>query len=414
MSIPTSCEKKRIQNKHSKLKENGKEEVRVIGSCYNSMKTSKFRTRQEFIKRFTHPKSKREYVIGLDAGYSSMKCFYENGYFCFPSYAKRINESDLLLTGEKDILYRDNESGELYMIGYTAQDMIESTDTNDTESEFFSRKRYGSKVFRILCNAAVGIALLNRKDDREIFIQTGLPSSYDADKGDIIRAISTPTKFDLKVGEGAWNSYDLKIKKENIAVMPQPAGALYSFLITSEGKYIPNAKKYMMSNLLVMDIGFGTFDFYGLKSHSIACRESINEIGMRSVLKRTVRKILDDTNEEIRIQALQKNLESGSFIVLDEEEMKTENKDLSPFLEQASEEVFREAMERAKNVTSAFRDYNYIIVDGGTGEAWFEKIKQYLSGMKNITVFPCNSNDALPFIYANARGYYMYHYVLTR
>ena len=83
MSIPTSCEKKRIQNKHSKLKENGKEEVRVIGSCYNSMKTSKFRTRQEFIKRFTHPKSKREYVIGLDAGYSSMKCFYENGYFCF-------------------------------------------------------------------------------------------------------------------------------------------------------------------------------------------------------------------------------------------------------------------------------------------------------------------------------------------
>lgn len=48
--------------------------------------------------------------------------------------------------------------------------------------------------------------------------------------------------------------------------MPQPAGALYSFLITSEGRYIPNAKNYMMSNLLVMDIGFGTFDFYGLKS----------------------------------------------------------------------------------------------------------------------------------------------------
>ena len=79
------------------------------------MKTNKFRTRQEFIKRFTHPKSKREYVIGLDAGYSSMKCFYENGYFCFPSYAKRINESDLILTGEKDIfIQRQRERRTVY------------------------------------------------------------------------------------------------------------------------------------------------------------------------------------------------------------------------------------------------------------------------------------------------------------
>ena len=64
-------------------------------------------------------------------------------------------------------------------------------------------------------------------------------------------------------------------------------------------------------------------------------------------------------------------------------------------------------MEKAKAVTNAFRDYRYLIVSGGTGEAWFEKVKEYLSGMKTLTILPGNANDALPFLYSNVRGYYM-------
>ena len=376
--------------------------------------TAKFRTRQEFVKNYTYPKSKKEYIIGLDAGYSSMKCFYEQGHFVFPSYARRIYEKDLLITDDKDILYKDHETGELYIIGYTAQDMIASIDTNDTESEFFSRKRYGNKIFRILCNTAIGIALQYKTDNRKVYIQTGLPSSYDADKADIIRALTHPAHFSVKVGNGPWNEQKLELHKEDIGVMPQPAGAFYSFLITNDGQYIPDAKKYMLSNILVMDIGFGTFDFYGLKSHSIACRESIDEIGMRKVLNTTIKKIMDETAEEICLQALQKNLERGMFTVLNEEEMKTEDVSIVSFLDSSNDEVFQEAMNRAKSVTGSFRDYNYILVDGGTGEAWFEKIQKYLSGMKNIKIFPSNLHDGLPFLYSNSRGYYMFRYSTTK
>ena len=42
------------------------------------MNTRNFRTRQEF-KNMTNPKGK-DYIIGLDVGYSSTKVFYENGY----------------------------------------------------------------------------------------------------------------------------------------------------------------------------------------------------------------------------------------------------------------------------------------------------------------------------------------------
>ena len=140
------------------------------------MNTKKFKTRQEFNQKI-NPKGKH-YIIGLDAGYSSMKVYHENGYFCFPSFVKKISEEKLTISSEEDILYRDIETGDLYMIGTTAQKMVSSTDTNDTESELFSRKRYTQKSFQILCNVAIAIATQFKKDNREIVIQTGLPTAY--------------------------------------------------------------------------------------------------------------------------------------------------------------------------------------------------------------------------------------------
>ena len=119
--------------------------------------------------------------------------------------------------------------------------------------------------------------------------------------------------------------------------------------------------------------------------------------------------------EEYMAQAINK-VHAFSFLCkpINEEEMKTEEHSISPLLEKSNDEVFRAAMEQAKGVTSAFRDYSRIVVAGGTGEAWFEKIKDYLSGMKTITVVPGNVNDHLPFIYSNVRGYYMFRYMQNK
>ena len=88
---------------------------------------------------------------------------------------------------------------------------------------------------------------------------------------------------------------------------------------------------------------------------------------------------------------------------------------LAPFLEQANEEVFRNAMAKAKAVTNVFRDYKYLIVSGGTGEAWFPMIKEYLSKMKTLNLIPGNRNtENLPFLYSNVRGYYLYRYTLSK
>ena len=375
------------------------------------MNTNQFRTKQEFKKNADIPKGKK-FVIGLDIGYSAVKCFYEKGYFCFPSYVRKL-DSDLFIYGEQDILYRDMETGNQYIIGRTAQEMISTSETNVTESELLSRNRYRSKSFKILCNIAMAFALDCKNDEREIVVQTGLPSAYEkADTPAIKKALLKPAHFQLKIGTGEWKEYNFSVEEKNIFVMPQPSGSLYSALIRQDGTYMPDAKRILFSNILVMDIGFGTFDYFGIKKQKPVCKESVDDVAMKQVLKETSNRIMDALHEEIRVPAMQSALGTGLITCIDMDAMKSEEKPLAPFLEDANNKVFRDAIESAYNITGGFLDYNYILVTGGTGEAWLEKIKDYFSGLKTVKVITGNGNDHLPMIYSNSRGYYMYRYVL--
>lgn len=370
--------------------------------------SKRYRTHQETVEQ-QNPKG-YDYVVAIDAGYSAIKAFTENKHFVFPSYALRMTSGMLQVPKNTDILYKDNETGEIWMLGYEAQEMLSSDNTNDTDGELFSRKRYTNQTFRILCNAARGLALWGKNDDRKVVIQTGLPTAYV--KGDTVplqKALSAPADFSLKVGQLPWKRFNEQVAESDVYVMPQPAGALYSALINNKGEFVPERKKMLSDeSVIVLDIGFGTFDFYGIRNRQIVCCESIDELGMRQVLTRTSRKIFDEYGEDIRVQAIQKNLESGKVVCVDDETMSSVEKPIDGLLEKASEEVFEEAFRRAKAVTNAFRGYDKVIVAGGTGEAWFSKIQKFFSGMTSLEVIPSNINDGLPFFYSISRGYYMF------
>lgn len=387
----------------------GKEEERIPFKEV-IMDTGLFRTRHESIKRTTIPKGK-DYIIGVDAGYSGTKVYYENGYFCFPSYVKQIRGEALDIASKKDILYRDH-NGEVFMIGYTAQEMIGTADTNDSEQEMFSRKRYGNQKFKMLCNTAIGMALLSKHDNRDISVVTGLPSSYvAADTPAMKKIFEKPVKFALKIGEGPWQEISYSISPDHIKVIPQPAGSLYSVMVKEDGNYTADARDILCANTLILDIGFGTLDLYGLRSRNVVNTDSFDACGMKAVLKKVSKMILEETGEDIRIQALQHVLETGTFTCVDEETMNWEEKPIAGYLKKASREVFKEAMEQVKAATGAFRDYRYLIVTGGTGEAWYPWIREYLSRAKGLTVFSGNRNDGAAMLYSNVRGYYMLGYV---
>ena len=55
-------------------------------------------------------------------------------------------------------------------------------------------------------------------------------------------------------------------------------------------------------------------------------------------------------------------------------------------------------------------EYDYLIVTGGTGEAWFDIINEYFKNMETLTIVRGSQNDDLPGVFANVRGYYMFRY----
>ena len=372
------------------------------------MDTRKFRTKQES-SSIILPKGK-DYIIAVDVGYSGTKLFYETGYACFPSYAKLLDGSMMDLLDSRDIMYRNDESGEIYLIGYNAQNMID--DTNDTEGELYSRYRYIDPRFRAICHTAIGLAAMHKKDDRNIVVQTGLPASYLKDAASLKKAIHDIPRFSLRMGKSKeWISFNLTIPMDNIYVMPQPMGALYSVIIYNNGAFTKDAMAMLKGRVMVLDAGFRTFDFYGIKDRRVDCQDSIDDISMHQVFLNTTQKIAQEFSEEVRVPALQKNLSTGHVVCFNEEIMGSEEKEFGALLEEANDEVFESAKTKIRGVTNAFRNYQYVIVDGGTGEAWYSKICAWLGNMKTLKVMPSNINDKLPLIYSNARGYYMYRYM---
>lgn len=372
------------------------------------MDTKMFRTQQEII-----PRKNAAYdgcwLLGIDAGYSSIKGFSPNKIFTVPSYVKKM-DSALIFPGKKDILYRD-ETG-TYMVGMTAQEQVSSDDTSDTEAEMFGRNRFRNKKFliQVMTGIAIGMmdnAVCTRDPSKPVLVQTGLPPAdmlqYESA---IKKAFSTPCSFQLKIGEQGWQKFDIRIKPEHVFVVPQPSGTLYSIMVDKEGKYLSTARSIMQKNILIVDAGFSTFDPYGLANRKVVLSESFRNLGMNRILQETSKLIYKELGEDIRVAAMQKLLGKGSFKVLDEETMQEKDVLLGPYLNEANQLVCSESLETLKSVTNFFRDYDQMVLTGGTCASWFPLYREYLSKMR-IEVVAGNQNDNLPMMYSNVRGYYM-------
>jgi len=72
------------------------------------------------------------------------------------------------------------------------------------------------------------------------------------------------------------------------------------------------------------------------------------------------------------------------------------------YIEEANKKVCAEALESVKDYIFNIR---YLIMTGGTSEAWIEEFKKRLS-TTGVEILSGKTGSNLPVIYANARGYY--------
>lgn len=388
------------------------------------MDTKDFRTKTILIDH-QNPSVEENWGISIDIGYSGTKLFSPNRVACFPSFASPVDGS-LLSMGINDagkILYRDCDSGRIWKVGKSAQDVISVQDPDQVSNAIYGRQRYFNPMYLVIARTALGIACsvneYGNPDGRKVHLQTGLPNSYLRSDTPLIKeALAGMHVFDLKIGAGEWEHYEIRLDISDIKVMQQPIGTLLS--VSSGPDLMPTetSMDYFTSLVAICDPGFGTFDSFSLKDGEMNGIETSMDFTMQKILAETGEEIFQKYHVEIPVPAMQKYLEQGYVTQFDRKARQGKNVSFADILAECNRRIAMQAIDKLSELYNYLIDYKYLILTGGTGEAWYPYFKEEFSGMPNLTVVPGNQNtegylpgsdgEKLPFIFSNARGYYIY------
>lgn len=385
------------------------------------MDTRDYKTKTEFIERDNRiPKNIWE--IALDIGYSAVKLFSPNMVGIFPSYARRISTDQRLLGNvpKENILYQDMETGENWCVGEAAQNLVAIDDTSDSETVLYGRERYNNPMFKVITRCGLAIAMQKNKfgdpSGRRIIVQTGLPPKYlKMDTDNLKDVIAGHHHFRLKLGSNKWVEYDFEISFDDVFVMSQPLGTLFSVITDYNHNFTADSEAFFTKKVIVFDPGFGTLDIFPIKAHFVEATQTFDDLGMKRVMKETIDLIYQHNEEEfssrgqeITIPAMQKYLATGKVPYINRRQMKSTEEPFAELLQKASDKVCNEAID--KLIALNIFDYDYLVITGGTGAAWYEKITTHFKDLSTLKIFKGTRNDNLPFVFSNVRGYYAFRF----
>ena len=374
------------------------------------IETGKFRTLTEVRER-NNGGAETAWPVAIDVGYSGVKVMSPSAVACFPSYAARIQEEYGVIGEMPDsyIVYTDLQSGEKWVVGQSAQDNIHDRDTSVSERALYGRDRYGDPAFRVIVRTGLAIGMSAGKfgspDGKRVVIQTGYPPRYEEDTEDLVEAMEGEHEYAVKIGSHKEQKYHFTLSREDIYAMKQPLGTLFSVTIDRDGNDVQSMRDLLRKNVIVFDAGFGTLDLFPVRAGHLGESETDDKLGMYRVLQETSSELKRKHGIYANVPAMQKYLKTGMARYY----RKNVSKDI-PFgniLEAASERVCLEAV--AKMQSSFHLDeFDYLIITGGTGDAWKSIIRRELAQMSTLKILDGNCSDVLPFVYANVRGYYLY------
>ncbi len=376
--------------------------------------TKDFMTKTEFINR-KNVSFGNDWGIALDIGYSAVKGFSPNRVYRFPSYARKLEGRMIGIgsTSENNILYRENENAPVWAVGEYAQSMITSSDATESSDALYGRNRYYDPMFLVVARTGLAMGMIantyGSPAGKKLVVQTGLPPRYIKSDAPLLRDVLNGThSFEVKVGDNKWEKFSFALSPSDILVMEQPMGTLFSISTNQDGTASPETENYFRKRLLIADPGFGTFDIFNIAGNQIMGTETFNDLGMKAVLQRTADEIFKQYGTELSVPAMQTNLAEGTFTKFDRKTRSTEEIEFAQILEEQSKKVCMEALERMENIYNNLIDHDYLVITGGTGEAWVEYIRDSLKFMNKLKIIPGNLNDNLSYTFANVRGYYMF------
>jgi plasmid segregation protein ParM len=372
------------------------------------METSIFATKSE-IREHKNPSFGNVHIIGLDMGYSGVKCFHENGNFVFPNYCQKIEGEIFGDLSRNDLIYEDLKSGDRYYVGALAIKSL-SEDSTVAEDKILGRNHYGHMDFLIKFRTALGLARWDILEDEPLFIQTGLPPAYIKTDEMLLRnAIQQSHDFAL-ISCGKRKEFHIDITAEDVDVMYQPMGTFYSVTTDQFGNLTNDLKTFRNSDLLVFDGGFKTLDKFVIQNKKLEEKDTDENLGMKRILEETRNSMQEDLKRKgysvsVSLPAMQQCLKNGVVRINDRINFTVKEFPIEEYLKKANDLVCKEAFDSIKDYVFNIK---YLIMTGGTGSAWYGYFKDKLKRIPTLKVISGDYNSNLPAFYANARGYYMY------
>ena len=368
------------------------------------------------IKNKVNPSVDGKFLVGIDVGYSGCKIFSQNKVALFPCYARQIDGELIAASYEStDILYQDAKTRQTWAVGEMAIGMMSSRETNDNSVSMYSRSRYEDPMFMVILRTGLAIGMMKNAFgsyvDKELFVETGLPAAYMMDEYALKDAFCQEHEFAIKVGNNAWQKFKFTLDEDHVFVTSQPKGTLYSSIISESGDFIENSTKVLKSRALIFDAGFNTLDLVrnmnGVIDNNCI---SYDDLGMKEVFLETAAAVEKKYHEHIEVPYMQYVLRTGILQGYDRKTKSTVDIDIAGILDEKNKDVCYRAINKIRGMYNDLLDMDYLVVTGGTGEAWWNIIKDEFRGLKTLTVLSGNENSDLPFTFSNVRGYYYYLY----
>lgn len=85
----------------------------------------------------------------------------------------------------------------------------------------------------------------------------------------MVRVLAGKHSFDLKIGGGGWQHFDIELDTSTIDVMAQPTGTLISVSTDNNGAQTPDYSAVTREPVVLLDPGFGTMDYFAFRGSEI-------------------------------------------------------------------------------------------------------------------------------------------------
>lgn len=356
-------------------------------------------------------KSKDIIPIGLDVGYSSTKVCSVFGRHIFPSFPVKMSEDCTFFDKETNIKYKD-ENGNLWYVGDLAYNTLESGKALFQENILYGKSRIRSEEYLVLLRVGLFLGLL-RKDFTipkkfHLKIKTGLPDQYMMDDRAVLKErFIGHHHYSVKIGTHDWVTVSFDIEKDDISIISQPFGTLWSLAADIYGDIV-NSDLFDSTNVLIFDGGYHTIDTYFNKAGAKGTSSTWTNIAMNEIYKKTRTKIYKATNENkyIRQYEIVKYLKSPTRpgqVPWGNRQWYAFDKDLLENMEEVAKEAIRQLLITYENLD----DVDLVVCTGGTGKAFYPIFKKNLR--VDVTLAEKSDGDItenFDAVHANVVGFF--------